>query len=326
MRTTSSFAAVATAVTLFGSMLTGPAAAAAKPEPPRSPFAATSAPVLPTCTPRPVIDRMVGYIRTVQAADGSFPSPFVGVRDSTADAVLALAGAGVDPARVTTNGRSAIDWIYGETDDLTPGDAAKFVLALLAARRSTVAPGGFDFVAHVRAAYNPVSGLFDTNLHGNAYAIVALRAAGRPIPRHALEAWERLQQDDGGWSAYLPVRESDTNTTAVAMIGLILNRRPAAIPRALDYLRSQQSADAGFTFSTVFGTDSDANSTGLTILALLAAGQRLSEWEKDGVDPVRRLLGFQNPSGAFRFADAAPDDDPYATFQAGEAAAATQCR
>ncbi|HEU5156504.1 MAG TPA: prenyltransferase/squalene oxidase repeat-containing protein [Streptosporangiaceae bacterium] len=318
MRTASSLAALAAAVTLLTSLPPGQATAATA-------ATAKPSPVLPTCTPRPVIDKMVAYIRTVQAADGSFPSPFVGVRDSTADAVLALAGAGVDPSRVTANGRSAIDWIYGQTADLTPGDAAKFVLALRAARRSTVTPGGFDFVAHVRAAYDPASGLYDTNLHGNAYALVALRAVGGPLPRRALDAWERLQQADGGWSAYLPVRESDTNTTAVAVIGLVLNRRPHHIPRALAYLRSQQSADGGFTFSTVFGTDSDANSTGLTILALLAARQRLGDWERGGADPVRRLLRFQNPSGAFRFTDAASADDPYATFQAGTAAAATQC-
>ncbi|HWG99337.1 MAG TPA: prenyltransferase/squalene oxidase repeat-containing protein [Pilimelia sp.] len=267
---------------------------------------------------------MVAYIRTQQQPDGSFPS--VG-QSSTADAVYALVASGVDPSRVTRNGKSAIDWIYTQTGNLqSTGVAAKLLLALILAGRSTTAPNGFDFVARVRNAYNPDTGLYDPDPTGNAYALIALRAAGQPIPGRALSALAAQQQPDGGWSAYIPPQATDTNTTAVAMIALIVNGRRGPITRALAFLRTQQSPDGGFTFSTAFGTESDANSTGLVILALLAAGQNLATWERRGVDPVERLLQLQNPSGAFRYSDAFPADNAFATFQAGQAAGVTRCR
>jgi hypothetical protein len=43
------------------------------------------------------------------------------------------------------------------------------------------------------------------------------------------------------------------------------------------------------------------------------------------VDPVERLLQLQNSSGAFRYSDAFPGDNAFATFQAGQAAGLTRC-
>jgi hypothetical protein len=306
---------------------TVPATAVATPARMASPFATTSAAStlshLPTCTPRSAINRMVAYIRTQQQSDGSFPS--IGLT-STADAVYALAAAGVNPSLVKNNGLSAIDWIYSQTGNIPDaGTAAKFLLALVIAGRSTTAPNGFNFVARVANSLDPATGLYDPNPTGNAYALIALRAAGRSVPGSALNAWAALQQADGGWSFSLPPSITDTNTTAVAVVALVVNGRFGPLPAALAFLRTQQSADGGFTFSTAFGTDSDANSTGLVIVALLATVQNLSTWEKSGVDPVERLLQLQNPSGAFRFSDAFPDDNAFATFQAGQAAGLSRC-
>jgi prenyltransferase beta subunit len=290
---------------------------------PAAASATTTDTLLPTCTPQSAIDRMVAYIRTQQQPDGSFPS--IG-QSSTAEAVYALVASGVDPNGVTNNGNSAIDWIYTQTGSLqSTGVAAKFLLALVLARRSTVAPNGFDFVARVAGALDPTTSLYDPNPTGNAYALISLRAAGQRIPRRALDAWAALQRADGGWSSGDAPVISDTNTTAAAVVALIVNGRRSPVPAALSYFRSQQSPDGGFPFSTVFGTTSDANSTGLTILALLAAGQNLANWEQGGVDPVERLLQLQNPSGAFRFSDEFPGDNAFATFQAGQAAGVTRC-
>lgn len=300
-----------------------PATTAAAPVLTPTASATTADSLLPTCTPQSAIDRMVAYIRTQQQPDGSFPS--IG-QSSTAEAVYALVASGVNPNRVTNNGNSAIDWIYTQTGNLqSTGVAAKFLLALVLAGRSTVAPNGFDFKARVANAFDPATGLFDPNPTGNAYALIALRVAGERVPAQALDAWAALQRADGGWSSGDQPIISDTNTTAVAVIALIVNGRRRPVPAALGYFRTQQSPDGGFTFSTVFGTTSDANSTGLTILALLTAAQNLANWEKGGVDPVERLLQLQNPSGAFRFSDEFPGDNAFATFQAGQAAGVARC-
>ena len=246
---------------------------------------------LPTCFPQAAIDRMVAYIRTQQQPDGSFPG--VG-QSSTADAVYALVASGVNPSRVRTNGNSAIDFIYSQTGNLeSTGVAAKFLLALVLARRSTVAPNGFDYVARVRNAFDPATGLFDPNPTGNYYALIALRAAGQRVPARALDAAAARQRADGGFSFSEPPTISDTNTTAVAMVAFIVNGRRGPIPAALGYLRTQLSPEGGFTFSTAFGTESDANSTGLVTVALLAARQdcgtgKAAEWTRwSGCDNCR---------------------------------------
>jgi hypothetical protein len=277
----------------------------------------------PTCTPSAAIKRMTAYIRSQQLPDGSFPG--IG-QSSTADAVFALIASGVDPSRVKTNGHSAIDWIYAQSDSLdSTGTAAKFLLALTLSHRSTVTPDGFDYVSRVSGAYDPTTGLYDANPTGNHYAVVALRAAHRPVPGRALTAVAAQQQSDGGWSGYTPPEGTDTNTTAIAVIALTTGGRLSPIPGALGFLRTQQSPEGGFTFSTEYGNASDANSTGLTILTLLATNQNLRNWEKAGVDPLERLLQLQNPSGAFRYSDAFPADNAFATFQAGQAAGLTRC-
>jgi hypothetical protein len=287
------------------------------------PVVSTGSGLLPTCFPQAAIDRMVAYIRTQQQPDGSFPS--FG-QSSTADAVYALVASGVNPSQVKTGGNSAIDFIYSQTGNLeSTGVAAKFLLALVLAQRSTVAPNGFDYVARVRDAFDPATGLFDPNPTGNYYSLIALRAAGQPVPMQALQAAAARQQADGGFSSTEPPSISDTNTTAVAMVAFIVNRRPGPIPAALGYLRTQLSPEGGFTFSTAFGTESDANSTGLVTVALLAARQDLRNWEAGGVDPVERLIQLQNPSGAFRFSDSFPGDNAFATFQAGQAAGLARC-
>lgn len=295
-----------------------------------APAIATAAPAgtapasaLPTCFPQAAIDRMVAYIRTQQQPDGSFPS--IG-QSSTAEAVYALVASGVNPSRVTNNGNSAIDFIYSQTGNLqSTGVAAKFLLALVLARRSTVAPNGFDYAARVRDAFDPATGVFDPNPTGNYYSLISLRAAGIRVPVQALRVAAAAQQADGGWPSGDAPGNSDANTTSAAMVALIVNGRTAPIPVALRYLRTQLAPEGGFTFSTVFGNESDANSTGLSTVALLAARQDLRNFESGGVDPVERLRQLQNPSGAFRFSDSFPGDNAFATFQAGQAAGLTSC-
>jgi hypothetical protein len=288
-----------------------------------SAVAANASGALPTCFPRDAITRMVAFVRTKQEPDGSFPSIGQG---STADAVYALVTSGVNPSTVKTNGISAIDFIYSQTATLdNTGVAAKFLLALVLARRSTTAPNGFDYVARVRDALDPATGLYDPNPNGNYYALIALRAAGQQVPAQALRTAAARQQTNGGFSFTEPPSFADTDTTAVAMVGLIANGRPGPTPAALGFLRAELSQEGGFAVAPEIGPESDANSTGLATVALLAARQNLRNWEVAGVDPVERLIQLQNPSGAFRYSDSSPGDNTYATLQAAQAAGLARC-
>jgi prenyltransferase beta subunit len=137
---------------------------------------------------------------------------------------------------------------------------------------------------------------------------------------HMRSAAARLQQADGGWSFDGGTQtSSDTNTTALMLQALIAaGDQSDARTRALAYLKSQQNADGGFPYAkgSSFGSDSDANSTALALQALVASGELPSNAPQTAGRAISALLLFQNPSGAFRYQAALPDDNDLATAQA----------
>ncbi len=261
-----------------------------------------------------VIDQAVEYIRTQQQSDGSF----VGLgASSTADAVYALHAAGENVAEITKDGNSALDYIRSQQQAAAtdPGLAAKFLIALLVSGESSP-----ELLQIVEQSYDETTGQYGGDVATHAYALIALPASGQELKTEVVDALKRLQLDDGGWS-YDGTAEtgSDTNTTALAVQALAAAGGQAdAISKAVDYYRTQQNDDGGFPYSQAseFGTDSDANSTAVSIQALVAAGETLDDWAHNGATPLQRLAAFQNDSGAFRYNDTQPEDNPYATYQA----------
>lgn len=263
------------------------------------------------------IDRAVQYIRGQQQPDGSFAGFGPG---STADAIYALAATNINVAELRQGNASPIDYVRGQaagTQDT--GLAAKFVIALLLAGQTPITAEA-DYVALVERGFNPQTGQYGADVTAHAYSLIALTAAGRPVPPEAIEALKRLQLPDGGWSFDgTPATGGDTNTTSLAVQALrATGDQSDAIAKAVAYFRAQQNDDAGFPYSrsSSFGSASDANSTALSIQGLIAAGEDLTNWSKNGQTPTDRLLQFQNPSGAFRYQDTPPDDNAVATYQA----------
>lgn len=263
------------------------------------------------------LDRAIEYIKTQQQADGSFAGISAG---STADALFALAAAGEDVLTVAQNGVSAIEYINTQGDEASQsaGLAAKYAIALLLADQPITLADGTDLIEVVENAYNDETNQYGDDITAHAYALIALNAAGRDVPAPAIEALQQLQGEDGGWS-FDAESGSDTNTTSLAVQALVAaGDERAVIDSAVEYYRSQQNDDGGFPYSQAseYGTDSDANSTALSMQALLAAGENLDDWAQNGNTPLDRLIEFQNESGAFRYQDAMPDDNPFATYQA----------
>lgn len=276
-----------------------------------------------TCTPAAAqqtaaIERAIAYIRTQQQPDGSFAGLGPG---STADAVYALAAAGVNVAEVRRGDKNAIDYIRAQSAAAAQdvGLAAKFTIALLLAGQSPRQPEA-DVVAPILNGYDAASGRFGKDVTAHAYALIALVAAGERVPPAAIDALKALQLPDGGWSFDgTAATGSDTNTTSIAVQALIATGdRGEAVRRAVEYYRSQQNDDGGFPYSqsSPYGNASDANSTALAIQALIAAGEDPNAWAKNGATPIQRLLAFQNSSGAFRYQDSLPEDNAFATYQA----------
>ena len=265
------------------------------------------------------VQQAVAYIRTQQAADGTFAG--FGA-SSTADAIYALAAANVNVAEFTNGGASAVEGLTRLAPEAAKevGVAAKYLMAALLAGQNPRALGGIDLVAAVQNGFDPATEQYGKDVSSHALALLALGAAGDTVRLAAIAKLGQLQLPDGGWSFDgAAATGSDTNTTALAIQALVSTRGgPEERNKALAYLRTQQNADGGFPYSQTsqFGNASDANSTALVIQAILATGDTLGNWAREGKTPLDRLLAFQNPSGAFRYQDTPPEDNALATYQA----------
>ncbi len=266
-------------------------------------------------TLQPTLD----YIRTQQAADGTFAGFGAG---STADAVIALATAGVNATGFNNGGASALDGLSKLAPEAAKdaGIAGKFVLAALAAGQNPRSLGGTDLLAVVEQSFDAATGRYGKDITAHALALLALHATNSTIDNAALSAVESMQLPDGGWSFDGTMTTgSDTNTTALVLQALAAAApTSAARAKGIAYLHTQQNADGGFPYSQAsqYGNASDANSTALSLQAIIANGEDTATWTKAGATPATRLEAFKNTSGAFRFQDTPPDDNQLATYQA----------
>jgi LPXTG-motif cell wall-anchored protein len=264
------------------------------------------------------VDTAVAYIRSQQQPDGSFAGFGPG---STADAIFALSAANVNMAELKQGGASPADYLRSQAATVAAdtGVSAKFLIATMLAGQSPTFQGT-DLVVNVEQGYNAQTGQYGKDVTTHAYALIGLLAAGRTPKPEAIEALKKLQLPDGGWSFDgTAASGSDTNTTSIAVQALkAVGDTSDAIGKAISYYKAQQNSDAGFPYSqsSQFGNASDANSTALSIQALIAAGENPANWARDGKTPIQRLAAFQNQSGAFRFQDTQPDDNALATYQA----------
>lgn len=265
------------------------------------------------------VDKAVGYIRGQQQPDGSFAGFGPG---STADAILALAAANQNIAEIKQgSGASPVEYIRSQasTTASDAGVSAKFLIAALVAGQSPTFEG-VDLAVNVEQSYNQQTAQYGKDVTTHAYSLIGLVAAGRTPKAEAVEALKKLQLPDGGWSFDgTAATGSDTNTTSLAVQALKATGDTSdAISKAIAYYKTQQNGDGGFPYSqsSQFGNASDANSTALSIQALIAAGESLQNWSRGSQNPAQRLAAFQNESGAFRYQDTQPEDNALATYQA----------
>jgi hypothetical protein len=167
-------------------------------------------------------------------------------------------------------------------------------------------------------------------VYRQSLAILGLAATGH-VPNNQAVGWLLAQQcPDGAFTAYrantsaacTPASE-DENATAAAIEALVVVVRPTAT--AVAALKHFQLADGGFYDNTAFGpAASDANSTGLALSALAAAGVNpatvASTTGKTADDYLRSLqiaCSATTGAGAYDFqGEATLHANDYATVQA----------
>lgn len=277
----------------------------------------------------------LSYLQTQQNADGGFGSGFSpdSTLASTADTLLAITAADGDLAGFDQGGNTPLTYLAANaTSASTGGDLAKLILATISAGQNPRDFGGVDSVARLEAmidAGGRIGGEADTFV-AHAFAVLALASAQRSIPEASVAYILDAQQEGGGWSwDGTADTAADTNTTAFAAQALIAAGEAAdsdAVSNALTYYKGIQNADGGWPYQSPsdFGTDTDSNSTAVSIQTLIAAGQDPSgaDWmTADGLTPADALEALQNASGAWAWQTAMPDDNLLSTVQAVPAAA-----
>jgi hypothetical protein len=275
------------------------------------------------------------WLRARQNADGGFSGDSGSASDpsATVEAIFAGVAGGQDPAAWAQGGNTPISFLESKASSALakPGDNAKLILAVVAAKRNPRSFGGADLVASLEAKLDP-SGVYGGAKAGTVFeqalAILALKATRRPIPATAVNWLIGVQLGDGSWSwnGDTTPGSGDSNTTALAIQALVAAggqgaaASKARVVTALGYLHGIQNKDGGFPYQkpSAQGTDTDANSTAYAIQAIIAAGGDPAgvDWAVGGNTPLSALAALQLKSGAFTWQSAAPADNFLATTQA----------
>jgi hypothetical protein len=251
---------------------------------------------------------------------------------ATANSILALASANVDPSLTST----ALSYMENSVDAYVTQDGApgpgQLALLILDAHALGVDPtsfGGTDLVTSLLGTQQTSgrnTGMFGTTAQAKAFlagsydqglALAALAATGDTSGSAIKKAdsWLLDQQcPDGGWTSYEdasnPCNGSpadyegpDTNSTSLAIDGLSaqgdLGGSPTA--KALGFLEHAQDSDGGWGYepnSAKAPGSTDPDSTALVIQAILALGHSPSRSPFiTKANPVSVLESFQATSG-----------------------------
>ena len=217
----------------------------------------------------------------------------IGTVGQQADAIVALAAAG--RSRTSLRSRLATMSRSASAFSTTAGAAGKVVLATVAASGNPRSLGGVDYVLRIERQY--AAGRYGATAYDQAYAMLALRAAGVSTPPAAVTAL-RAARGRGGWGFALrkagPDDVSATGLTIEAMRAAGVSKSDAALKGATTWLMAQVNTRGGFAIDGR-GRATEANSTAIAIRALRATGRTPASATR------RALRNLQEPDGGFRF-------------------------
>jgi hypothetical protein len=204
------------------------------------------------------------YLESRQSASGGFAEPGSAPTPGlTAWAILGLRAAGRTAARLE-GARAYLERVEGDLEVATDVELALVARGALGER-----PAGL--VARVRTLER-ASGSIGPTVNSTIWGVLALRAAGEPVPRTVIGYLLRQQSSSGGW-AWSAGSAPDSNDTAAAIQALrAAGVRGPPIRRGLAFLRRYRNADGGFELN--LGRGSDVQSTAWAVQAFAAAGER----------------------------------------------------
>jgi uncharacterized membrane protein len=258
-----------------------------------------------------------GWLERAQRPDGGYGAYTDGPSSAqmTGWAMLGLEAAGRNPLDLGSGGHSPVDYLRTRADRLHRGlgDLELAILGLEGAGLDAQRFAGHDLVAELLRFQGP-DGSFQGQVNLTAYAILALRAAGRSsgVPRGA--AWLReAQNGDGGWGAS-PSGRSDPDSTGSAMQGLVAGGRGPAIRRGIAYLKRTQKPGGGWGIYETGATNSQ--STAFAAMGLVAAGVDPDRVRRGGRSGLDFISARQTADGHYTYAPGSDQTPVWVTSQA----------
>jgi energy-coupling factor transport system substrate-specific component len=261
--------------------------------------------------------KVTRYVLRAQNRDGGF-GPRAGQASApleTAWAAMGLAAAGRRPAAATGRFLAAG---AGRVNDT--GDIERTILALDAAGRSPRRAGGVNLVSRLLRRRRP-DGSFERHVNRTAFAVLALRAAGRSTRDGTVRraaTWIAGQQNrDGGWNFGGRGAPSGIDDTAGALQALVAAGRSGrgAVARAAAFIVRTQNGDGGFPLQP--GAGSNAQSTAWAVQALVAAGRDPERVRRGGSrSPLGYLRTLVASDGSVRYSRTSAQTPVWVTAQA----------
>lgn len=254
-----------------------------------------------------VPQRSVEYLRKAQNPDGGFAGA-PGQRSTglhTGWAGLGLAAAGRNPLDVHRGSSDVLDYVRSHSAELDDLGALERTILLFAAAGRPARIGSRDLVAELERKRRG-DGSFAGRVNTTAFAVLALRAAGRSSGSGAVRAagrWiAREANPDGGYNFAGRGGPSGIDDTGAALQGLVAagRGRTKTVTRAVSFLARRQNPDGGFPLSP--GGASNAQSTAWAVQGLLAAGRSPDAVRRNGSrDPLTYLASLVGPDGSVRY-------------------------
>src|SRR6185436_7865338 len=261
--------------------------------------------------------RATAYVLRAQNRDGGFgakagaPSAAL----ETAWSAMGLAAVGRRPSPATGRFLAATAPRVRDT-----GDVERTILALVAAGRSPRTAGGVNLLTTLTRRRRP-DGSFERLVNRTAFAILALRAAGRSTHDGTVRraaSWLAGQQNrDGGWNFAGRGAPSGIDDTAGALQALVAagRSRRGALARAAVFITRSQNPDGGFPLQP--GAGSNAQSTAWAVQGLVAAGRDPARVRRGGSrTPLGYLRTLVASNGSVRYSRTSAQTPVWVTAQA----------
>jgi energy-coupling factor transport system substrate-specific component len=291
----------------------------------RTPAVATAllaAVLMPVVVPSPAraddVNRATTWLEAQQNPDGGFgasPGDPSGAA-LTGWAMLGLEAAGRNPYDVALDGKTPLDFLRANLDELSsPGDLARTIVALEGAGANPRSFGGQDLVDKLlarRAANGSFAGWPGTT----SFSVIALRTAGAGLDG-TLPWLAGVQNSDGGWGD-VPGQPSNADVTGAAMQAMP-SAKGAEV--ALDYLRKHQHSEGGFALGD--SGEVNSQSTAWAVQGMIAVGADPARIASHGNSALDYLAARQAGDGHYRYSATSDQTPVWVTGEVLVAAAGT---